>query len=151
MSPSDYVRYARQQAEEQLKRTSQALGRSAARGAREARQRTADVGAVDSHQFEQGWKPEVRADGGYAIVNTAPHAPWADDGRPPGSPPPIAALVRWVERRFRVGGPEAWAIARSIAEKIAQRGTKGAKVLEWVARRLEVVIIPQEIEKELNR
>lgn len=106
---------------------------------------------MDSHQFEQGWKPEVRADGGYAIVNTAPHAPWADDGRPPGSPPPIAALVRWVERRFRVGGPEAWAIARSIAEKIAQRGTKGAKVLEWVARRLEVVIIPQEIEKELNR
>jgi hypothetical protein len=50
-----------------------------------------------------------------------------------------------------VGGPEAWAIARSIADKIAQRGTKGAKVLEWVARRLETVIIPQEIEKELDR
>ena len=151
MNPSEYVRFARQQAEQQLQRANKALARAAVRGAREARQRTADVGAVDTHEFEQGWRVEQRASGDRAIVNTAPHAPWADDGRPAGSPPPITALVRWVERRFRVGGPEAWAIARSIADKIAQRGTKGAKVLEWVARRLETVIIPQEIEKELDR
>lgn len=150
MTPADYARMARQEAERQMQATSRAIRRSAEQGAREARQRTRDVGAVDTHEFMDGWKAEQRAEG-FAVTNTAPHAPWADDGRPPGNPPPVVALVRWAERRLRVGGPQAWAVATQIAKNIAARGIRGAKVLEWVARRLEVDILPRELDKELDR
>jgi hypothetical protein len=146
----DYVRLARREAERQLQAAQRAVKRAADEGARAARARTRDVGAVDTHEFMDGWKAERRAEG-YAVTNPSPHAPWADDGRPPGSPPPVVALVRWAERKLRIGGPQAWAVATQIAKQIAERGVKGAKVLEWVARRLELDILPRELDKELDR
>ncbi len=149
MTPADYAKWYRRQAQELGDRADRALSKAAARGAKLARQRTVEVGAVDSGRFARSWQAENRPDG-YAVVDAAPYAGYADQGRPPGSPPPVTEIVRWVERKFRLPGPAAWAVARKIAEHIAARGIRGAHILEWLAQRLEIVI-PQEIEKEFSR
>lgn len=150
MTPADYAKFCRSQARDLEDKVDRALGRAAAAGAKLARERTVEVGAVDTGRFAANWIAKRLPDG-YAVTDTAPYAGYADEGRPPGSPPPITAIVRWVERKFRLPGHAAWAAARKIAANIAARGTRGAHVLEWLARRLETTVIPQEIEKELSK
>lgn len=149
MTPADYAKFCRSQARDLEDKVDRALGRAATAGAKLARQRTRTVHAVASGQFADNWQPEDR-EKGWAIVNPTPYAGYADDGRPPGSPPPITALVRWAEKKLRVAGPAAWAVAHKIAQDIAARGIRGAHVLQWLTEKLELVI-PNEIEKELSR
>jgi len=149
VTPADYAKFCRSQARDLEDKVDRALGRAAAAGAKLARQRTRTVHAVATGRFADNWQPEDR-ENGWAIVNPTPYAGYADDGRPPGSPPPVTALVRWAEKKLRVAGPAAWAVAHKIAQDIAARGIRGAHVLQWLTEKLELVI-PNEIEKELSR
>lgn len=91
-----------------------------------------EMDIVDTGGFAASWRGEDRGDSAAAVVNTKPYAPYVDDGQPPGNPPPLAVLVRWVERRLRLGGHQAWAAARTIQQHIAERGITAAEITKWL-------------------
>lgn len=149
MTPLDYARLAQKQAREVEIRAQRALTRSARKGAKLAADHTRAEGAVDTGDFARGWRGGSRG-GGAAVWNDSAHAVFADTGRPPGDPPPLGAIVRWVERRLNLAGPQAFAVARRIQENIAERGLEGARINEWTAEQLKE-IIPAELIKEFEK
>lgn len=130
-------------------RTQRALMRAANRGVVLARRRTQEV-AFDTGAMASGWRSEERGDDAAAVVNVKLHAPYVDDGRSAGAAPPIAVLVRWVERRMGVGGREAERIALSIARKIAARGIAGKQIAAWLAKQL-APIAAEEVTREMGK
>ena len=151
IAPAQYAKLMSRNAAEVKDRVQDALVRTAERGAKLARQRTRETKHVDTGRFAEGWKAEGRDDvGGAAVYNDAQHAPYVDDGRRAGdAPPPIAALVRWVERRMGLGGDRAWAAARAISRRIAARGIVGAQIAKWLGDKLKPMA-QTEVEKELR-
>lgn len=148
ISPKQHAEFLRRLAREQIPDVARALLGVAREGAKLARARTREIHKVDTGHFADGWGAGMREEGP-AIENTAIDAPWAEMGRRPGAMPPLVVLVRWVERRLGLGGHKAWAAARAIAHKIAQRGTKGAQVLDWLRPRL-VMLGQKAVIKELE-
>lgn len=71
------------------------------------------------------------------------YAKWGiETGRAPGTPPPLAAIQRWV--REKPGGAglteqAQWAIARSVQKTIATHGTPPHKVLTTVLKKERVM------------
>ena len=63
--------------------------------------------------------------------------------------PPLVILARWAERRLGLGGKDAWRAARAIAMKIAERGTKGAQVLDWLRPKL-VKMVQKAVTEEIE-
>lgn len=151
ISPAQYAALMTRNAAVVEDRVQDALARAAGQGAKLARQQTREVDRVDTGRFAEGWKSEARDDvGGAAVYNDAQHAPYVDDGRRAGgAPPPIGALVRWVERRLGLGGDHAWAVARTISRRIAARGIVGAQIAKWLGDKLKP-IARAEVEKELR-
>lgn len=150
LSPAEYAKFMGKRAEELRDRTQRALRKAADQGARLAKQRTLDIDKVDTGRFANSWRSGDYRDDGAIVWSSAWHAPWADDGQKPGEMPPLLALARWAERRLGVGGAQAWAAARAIAQKILERGTKGAEVVKWVAKRLGP-IAQRELQKEFDK
>lgn len=99
----------------------------AASEAVEALQRDTPVGATG--ELRGGWRviPARRSTVGFdttvVVQNTADRAYNRLFGRPPGTPPPIAPLERWVEaKRPEIKTPRT--VARAIAIKIGKLGTE---------------------------
>lgn len=64
------------------------------------------------------------------LINDAPHAAVIEHGRRPGAkPPPLAPIVRWVERKLGIPAPASLRVARSVQMAIARRGMKPRKVM----------------------
>lgn len=144
LSISQYIAELQRIQKEQTPRVAQALLRSAEDGARLARKRTYERKVVDTGEFAEGWHAEKRGDGA-AIVNNADDAAFADGGREPGKAPPLDAIRAWAKRR---GLPESAVFP--ISRKIAQEGTEGAKVNDWVAEQVRPIIernVTEELEK----
>lgn len=150
MTPSDYAQLMRRNADKTEDRIQDALRRVADRGAVMARARTREMDLVDTGGFAQSWRGEDRGDSAAAVVNTKPYAPYVDDGQPPGNPPPLAVLVRWVERRLGLGGHQAWAAARTIQQHIAERGIAAAGIAKWLGEKLKP-LAEKEVAEELER
>ena len=148
-SLSQYADLLKRKASETDARAQRALRRAADRGVVMARKRSLEV-AHDTGAFAYGWQSEDRGDGA-AVVNPRAHAPYVDDGRDPGdAPPPIAVLLRWVERRLHLGGKEAERAAYAISREIAERGIKGKEITAWLAKKLAPVA-QSEVAKEQEK
>lgn len=64
------------------------------------------------------------------LINDAPHAAVIEHGRRPGAkPPPLAPIVRWVERKLGIPAPASLRVARSVQMAIAKRGMKPKRVM----------------------
>lgn len=148
MDPGQYAKFLGRMASERGRKVQRALEETAAQGARMARERTRDLDKVDTGRFAESWRAERREDGA-AVVDVAPYAPEVDDGRTPGPEPSLPQLARWAERRLGVGGKGAWAAARNIARRIAERGTVGAHITTWLAKKL-APIAERRVEKALE-
>lgn len=75
-------------------------------------------------------EPQRLQDGVIGQVGTSlAHAVSVELGTRPHFPP-VAAIADWVKVKFGVSGPAGVAIAWAIARKIAQRGTKGAHMVQ---------------------
>ncbi len=83
---------------------------------------------VDRGRMRGGVQTEVRGSGrelrGRVFIANVPHALVVERGRKPGSFPPIAPLVGWVQRRGMATGTDARRIAFLVARKIARIGIK---------------------------
>lgn len=150
MTPSEYAQLMRRNADKTEDRIQDALRRVADRGAVMAKGRTREMDIVDTGGFAASWRGEDRGDNAAAVVNTKPYAPYVDDGQPPGNPPPLAVLVRWVERRLGIGGHQAWAAARTIQQHIDERGTAAAEITKWLGEKLKP-LAEKEVAEELER
>lgn len=150
MTPAEYAQLMRRNADKTEDRIQDALRRVADRGAVMAKARTRETGHVDTGGFAQSWRGEDRGDSAAAVVNTKPYAPYVDDGQPPGNPPPLTVLVRWVERRLGLGGHQAWAAARTIQQHIAERGITAAEITKWLGEKLKP-LAEKEVAEELER
>lgn len=149
LSLLQYAEALKRRAQEQDDRVQRALKRVADQGATMARKRTLEV-ARDTGRFAHGWRSEDRDDGA-AVVNLEAHAPYVDDGRAPeAAAPPIAVLIRWVERKMHVGGKEAERIAWLISREIAERGIRGKQIAAWLAKKLAPVA-QREVAKEQEK
>jgi hypothetical protein len=109
-------------------------------------------GAVNTGVFLRAWKSEVLTgrDAVY-IYNQAPYAGVIEYGRRAGStPPPVEAIARWAQRRFRMPYDRARGLAFGIAKRIGRRGLKGRHILTSPAMtmRLEEMFV-EEIRAEL--
>lgn len=154
LTPAEYAQLMRRNADKTEDRVQDALRRVADRGAVMAKARTRELDLVDTGGFAQSWKGEDRGDSAAAVVNTKPYAPYVDDGRRPGDPPPLAALVRWAERRLGLSGHQAWAAARAIQQHIDQRGTAAAEITKWLGEKLKPLAekeVAEELEKEFRQ
>lgn len=154
MTPAEYAQLMRRNAAKTEDRIQDALRRVADRGAVMAKARTREMDLVDTGGFAASWRGEDRGDSAAAVVNTKPYAPYVDDGQPPGNPPPIAVLVRWVERRLGLGGHQAWAAARTIQQHIDERGTAAAEITKWLGEKLKPLAekeVAEELEKEFRK
>lgn len=137
MRPDAYAALMRQNAKQVKKATQEALSSVAVKGEGLAKARTRELKKVDTGGFVAGWHAEKRGQESAAVANNKGNAPFVDDGRPPGKPPPIDVLVRWVERRLGLGGAEARQAAFAISQKLAQRGVAAAEITSWLAQRLK--------------
>lgn len=146
MTPAEYAQLMRRNAAKTEDRIQDALRRVADRGAVMAKARTREMDLVDTGGFAASWRGEDRGDSAAAVVNT--------DGQPPGNPPPLAVLVRWVERRLGLGGHQAWAAARTIQQHIDERGTAAAEITKWLGEKLKPLAekeVAEELEKEFRK
>ena len=150
MTPAQYAQLMRRNADKTGDRIQDALRRVADRGAVMAKARTREMDIVDTGGFAASWRGEDRGDSAAAVVNTKPYAPYVDDGREAGDPPPLAVLVRWVERRLGLGGHQAWAAARTIQQHIAERGIAAAEITKWLGEKLKP-LAEKEVAEELER
>jgi len=76
-----------------------------------------------------------------ALLFTAPHSEFVDQGRKPGRPPPPAPIELWVRRKLGISDDDkvrevAFLIARAIGHRgtIARFGGKGGDVLKDTKR-----------------
>ena len=136
MRPDAYAALMRKNARQVQKAAQDALLSVAVKGERLAASRTRELKKVDTGGFASGWHAERRGKDGAAVANNKGNAPFVDDGRPPGRPPPVDVIVRWVERRLGLGGVEARKTAFAISRKLAQRGVAAAEITTWLAKRL---------------
>lgn len=67
------------------------------------------------------WKANIRAEGNKVIGRS--YTEQLEYGRRPGTPPPIAPLIRWVEAKLGLAGKEGIGVAYAIRNKIAKEGT----------------------------
>ena len=92
---------------------------------------TGKGGAVNTGAFLRAWKSEVvSARDAVHIYNQAPYAGVIEYGRRPNStPPPVEAIARWAQRRFRMPYERARGLAFGIAKRIGRRGLAGRFIL----------------------
>lgn len=123
---------------------------AAAKGIELMRERTRSVihpwwgtaGVIDTQRYLNGWKVQAHG-GGFALFNDTPYSEVIEFGRRPGArPPPVSALIPWVQRKLMSAGPsrnskgrfinkmaQARSIAFLVARAIGKRGTPGRKVM----------------------
>lgn len=77
--------------------------------------------SIDSSIIEIGDFYEV------SIGSTASHAPQVEDGRAPGTPPPIPAILMWMSH---VGMEATLFGAMMISKSIGEKGYPGKKIFE---------------------
>lgn len=109
-------------------------------------------GAVNTGAFLRAWKSEVvPLRDAIHIYNQAPYAGVIEYGRRAGAtPPPVEAIARWAQRRFRMPYDRARGLAFGIAKRIGRRGLKGRFILtspEMQSRLAEMFV--EELRSEL--
>ncbi len=62
------------------------------------------------------------------VFNPLGYAAPVEHGRRPGSFPPVAPLVLWVQRKLGVAADDARSVAFLVARKIAHRGIKAVRM-----------------------
>ena len=100
---------------------------------------------VDRGDYRRGWKYAELPDGA-RLYNADPKASTIEDGRRPGTMPPVTALARWAERKFGADEHSAMGIAWAIALKMLFEGTPGMFVLKRTKDRLVPLVF-----KNVNR
>lgn len=66
---------------------------------------------------------EARAVDGNGEIWGVDYTYWLQNGRSPGSMPPVSALIPWVSAKLGKGGREGVSIAWAVAKKIQKEGT----------------------------
>jgi hypothetical protein len=109
-------------------------------------------GAVNTGAFLRAWKSEVVPNReAIHIFNQAPYAGVIEYGRRAGAtPPPVEAIARWAQRRFRMPYDRARGLAFGIAKRIGRRGLKGRFILTSPQMQMQLAdMFVEEIRAEL--
>lgn len=69
-------------------------------------------------KFLENWRYRKSGSRTYLVLNDTPYAKFAESGRGPGRPPPVAALKPWAA--LKLGNPD---LAYPLAKKIGREGT----------------------------
>ena len=97
---------------------------------------TNDAGAVDRGQFKRSWVAARTLDGA-ELRNDAPYAGVIEYGRRPGKPgPPLTPILEWVERKLELPPGAAWVVAKTIRDRIHEKGTKPRFILRKVVAKM---------------
>lgn len=104
---------------------------------------------IDTRQMVQSvrYKPTGT---GVMLYMDAPHAVFMEEGTRPHWPP-LQPILEWVERKGLADGDEAYAVARAVQAKIAEKGTAPRRFFRRAMRRIIADVIPHEVDKELRR
>lgn len=72
--------------------------------------------------------------GGGALTNDSEHADTIENGRRPGArAPPLARILLWVEGKLGVPYPQSYPLAKTIQQRIHERGLPPQKIMEYAA------------------
>lgn len=120
-------------------------------------QRVVDADKVDTGDLVKGIEdPERFDDGsgewGYEIVSSSGHSIYVELGRTPGGKqPPHSVLVKWVERRLGLTGPDAESAAWAIGQAIVERGVAGIHFMRGAIEGVSPDQLARELTEALNR